>query len=106
MEHSIEGTENFVFESNRALYSQGQVRRAVERMAKFSAKHPKSTYAIPQASLVLDTYIASQDWEKTHETATDFMEVPEWKQGDSRKRLFAVASDAFYKQLEGKFRDA
>lgn len=105
VEHSLEGTENFVFESNRALYAQGQIGRAVERMAKFSAKHPKSTYAIPQASLVLDTYIASQDWEKTHETATDFMEVPEWKQGDFSKRLFAVAADAFYKQIEIKFHD-
>lgn len=104
VEHTIEGTENFVFESNRALYAAGQTRRALLRMAQFSAKHPKSSYAIPQASLVLDTYIASQDWESTHETAHEFMEVPEWKQGDFSKRLFAIASDAFYKQLEAKFR--
>jgi TolA-binding protein len=104
VEHTIEGTENFVFESNRALYAAGQTRRALLRMAKFSAKHPKSTYAIPQASLVLDTYIASQDWERTHDTANEFMDVAEWKQGDFSKRLFAIASDAFYKQLEAKFR--
>ena len=59
---------------------------------------------MPQASLVLDTYIATQDWEKTHDTAHEFMEVPEWKQGPFAARLFAVASDAFYKQLEAKFR--
>lgn len=102
--HSEEKTESFVFEANRALYAQGHVAAAVERMARFSSKHPESRFSVPQASLVLDTYIASADWERTHDLANEFMEVPAWKQGDFSKRLFAVASDAFYKQLELKFR--
>jgi TolA-binding protein len=103
-EHSLEGTENFSFEANRAIYAAGRVNEAVARMAKSSAKYPKSKYAIPQASLVLDTYIASQDWERTHDLATEFMDVSEWKKGDFGKKLFAVAADAFYKQVEEKFR--
>ena len=103
LEHSLEGTENFVFESNRALYGRGQIRRAVERMSKFSIRYPKSTYAIPQASLVLDTYIASWNWERTHQVATEFMEVAEWKQGEFGKRLFAVAASRrqVYKTARG-----
>ena len=104
VKHNSEGTENFLFEANRALYAQDHIVEAVDRLHTFARKFPKSTYAIPAASLVLDTSIATADWEKTHELATDYMEVNDWKKSDFSKRLFAVAADSFYKQVEGKHR--
>lgn len=92
--------ENFLFESNRALYARGQVTRAVERFQEFVKKHPKSQYAAPSASLVLDTYMATEDWDATHELALKYLKSPEWKTGDFSKKLTVIAGDAFYKRLE------
>ncbi|MGK5084940.1 tetratricopeptide repeat protein [Bdellovibrionota bacterium FG-1] len=96
-------TETFIFEANRALYQHGNFQQAIQRMTQFALRYPKSKYAIPQASLILDTYIASENWEQTHELATDLLDLPEWKTGDFSKRLYVVAADAFYKQLEIRF---
>lgn len=92
--------DNFIFEANRSLYSHGHYAKAVRRLEDFSRKSSRSTYAVPSASLVLDSYIANADWLKTQELADEFSEIPEWKSGDFSKRLLAVASDAYYKQIE------
>ena len=98
-------TENFLFESARSLYAQGHITRAMERMRELIKRNPKSTYAVPSASLILDTGIASEDWELVHELATDFLKVKEWTSHDPEfmKRLFAVAADAYYKQIEARY---
>lgn len=100
-DHETEKLESFLFESNRALYAQNHVKESIKRFRRFVKDFPKLPQAIAAASLVLDTYIATQDWENTHELATDFMKVSEWKSGDFSKRLYVIASDAFYKQMEG-----
>lgn len=102
---SAKGTENFVFESARALYGQGHIKDALARLERFALKDPNGKYAIPAASLILDTYIASSDWRETHEKAEDFREVKAWKQSDFGKRLFTVASDAWFKLIEIAFKD-
>lgn len=92
--------ENFSFEASRSLYAQGHVLPAVIRLQEFAEDHPVSKFAIPSAALVLDSYLASQDWEKLHELATDFMKVKAWKTTEFDKRLFATAADAYYKTIE------
>ncbi len=92
--------DNFYFEANRSLYAAGDVENSLKRMIRFVRKYPKSTVALPSASLSLDTYITSQDWENTYELATELQGFQEWKSGDFSKRLFAVAADSFYKQIE------
>jgi tetratricopeptide (TPR) repeat protein len=98
--YSQEGTENFVFEANRTLYAGGKIASALKRLKKFSETYPKSAYAIPSASLAIDTHIASTDWEGTHELAKDFLDVHEWKSTPFAKHLYAVAADASYKMIE------
>jgi TolA-binding protein len=98
--YSQDDTENFVFEANRTLYAGGKIKESLKRLKRFSEKYPKSPYSIPSASLAIDTHIASQDWEGTHDLARDFMDVAEWKTTPFAKHLFAVAADASYKMIE------
>ncbi len=92
--------DNFYMEANRALYAQGRIAESVKRMQKFATKNSKSKFAVPAASLALDTAIASSDWERTYELSTDLMDIEGFKATEFSKRLFAVAADAFYKQIE------
>ncbi|MCM2322931.1 MAG: hypothetical protein NDJ90_06680, partial [Oligoflexia bacterium] len=93
-------TDNFVFEANRALYAQSHLEDALQRMQKFIRRRAGSALAAPTASLVLDTYIAGEEWSKTREAAADFMKVKELNTGDFEKKLYAVAGDASYKLIE------
>jgi|GEM_PF-1101778 len=104
LQYSEKGTENFIFEAARALYSQGHIVESVNRLKGFSKKYPNSNFAIPSASLVIDTYITSANWEKTHELAQEFIKVPNWKTSEFAKRLLAVASDAYYKMVEAQYK--
>lgn len=94
-------SDNFHFETNRALYAKGHVTEAVDRLHKHARANPTSSYAVPSASLVLDSFIATEDWKKTEDLANDFLKVKEWKAAEFSKRLFTVAADSAYKQIEG-----
>lgn len=93
------------FEASRALYAKGHVSDAVDRMMVFVERNPKSKYAIPAASLVLDTMIESQKWNKAHTLANQFMGVEAWKGSSFGKKLFKVAADSYYKLTEVAFND-
>jgi tetratricopeptide (TPR) repeat protein len=95
--------DNFQFEANRCLYARGHTRDAVKRLEQFAQKHPASDYAVPSASLVIDTYLASQDWDKSFELAHTFMAVKEWKNNPFTKRLFEVSADSFFKKIEAHY---
>ena len=95
-----ESFDNFAFEANRALYTQGQLLRATERLQEFAEKNPKSKFAIPSASLVLDSVVATQDWERTRKLALRLASVSEWKSGAFGNRLFQLAADSSYKLME------
>lgn len=92
--------DNFYFEANRALYAHGRLETATDRMRKFALKHPDSRYAIPSASLTLDTYIVSSEWEKANDIANEFLEVKAWKKNDYSKKLAVIAADTAYKTIE------
>jgi TolA-binding protein len=94
--------DNFNFEANRAIYVFGDQKLAVERLEEFAKKRPHSTYGIPSASLVLDTFIAGSDWDASYERATAFRKLDPWKKSDFGKRLYEVAADALYKKIEIK----
>ena len=97
-----DAVENIYFEANRALYHAGDVKRATDRMSRFSLKNPSSKFAIPSASLALDTYIETNDWEATHELARDYLDIEEWEKKEFSKKVFLAAADAFYKIVEEK----
>ena len=98
-------TENFQFEANRSLYIHGHIKQAMDRMTDFVKDIPKSQYAIPTASLVLDTFIAGNAWEDTLKTATSFMEIKEWNKTPFHTRLFTLAAESTYKLIEAKYQE-
>jgi len=100
VDHSQVGTENFVFEANRALYHHGHILDSLKRLNSFAEDHPKSDYAIPSATLVLDTFIATADWQELIKKADEYMDIDDWKKLPFNKRLFVVSADASYKLIE------
>jgi tetratricopeptide (TPR) repeat protein len=92
--------DNFAFEANRSLYAQGKIRESVARLRAFALERPKSQYAIPSATLVLDTYIASSDWNSLAELSRDMAAVPAWKGTSFSKRVAGLAADAHFKQAQ------
>ena len=101
----LERTQNFIFESNRALYAQNHIKDAVYYFKDFTNAHPESSLAVPSASLVLDTFIAGNDWELTQTTAERFLKSKVLKESPFGKHLHAVAGDAFYKRIELKSKE-
>ena len=106
-EHSISGStkqnESFYFEASRCLYAAGNVRMAVERMRDFARKNPQSQYAIPAASLVVDTYVAGADWSGLRSLVGEFSSVTAWKSTQFVAKLHALDSEVGYKQLEASY---
>ncbi len=92
--------DNFRFEANRCLYAQGKVNEATDRMKSFARKNPRSAFAIPSATLVMDTVIATQDWERLEALARELLSVSDWKGNAFYNRLYTIAADAKYKRVE------
>jgi TolA-binding protein len=102
LQHSTAGTENFYFEANRALYAHGHILDALKRLNTFAEDNPKSDYAIPSASLVLDTYIVTGDWPELLKKTEEYLDMDEWKNLPFHKRLFTASADAAYKMVENQ----
>ena len=102
LRHSSAGMDNFVFEANRALYHNNHINEALQRLMAFAEDHPKSLFAIPSATLVIDTYIANADWSLLLQKAENMREIAEWKTTPFNQRLFSVSADASYKLIEEK----
>jgi outer membrane protein assembly factor BamD (BamD/ComL family) len=94
------GAENFNFEANRTLYAQGQVSRATGRLREFAIHAPRSPFAVPSATLVVDTLIASRDWQELGRMSREFASIAEWKSTSFATRLQAMAAQAHYKRIQ------
>lgn len=92
--------ENFIFEANRSLYYHNKVQLSVDRLSDFAVSRPKSKFAIPSASLVLDTLVKSENWVQTYEKAHKLMKVKSWNKKDFQEKLYALAATSFYKTIE------
>ena len=91
---------NYSFEANRALYAAGDVVGASKRLLQFVDSAPESEFAIPSASLVLDTMILAKDWEKAYELTRDLRKVKAWSGSSFATRLEKLEVDNFYKIAE------
>lgn len=101
---SYSSNENFYFEANRCIYVHGDLGLALARLHEFALKFPASKYAIPSATLVVDTYVASSEWQRLQELASELLQVKEWKESEFAKRLYSLASDADFKAVEAAYR--
>jgi tetratricopeptide (TPR) repeat protein len=92
------------FEANRILYSFNQIDTALTRMTQFLKDYPKSASAVPTASLIIDTYIADQNWAKTFEVASGFLQQS-WQTPEFHNHLMDVVGDSYCKILDGFYKD-
>ena len=96
---------NFYFEANRCLYSRGEVSRAVARLEDFAVHNPLSPFAIPSASLVLDTAIAGENWVLLKQKIEVFQTIAEWKGSDFSRRLSSQGADVATKIANRNYKD-
>lgn len=107
--HTKQGKTNkdlqvFAFEANRVLYSRGFLREAVDHLIEFAKLVPESPYAIPSAALVIDTYIASEDWKQVAYLITGYLKYPAWMQSNFHKKLVGILTDTEFKILEEQYK--
>lgn len=95
---------NFYFEACRTIYASGRIKDATDRMQEFALDHPDSKFAIPAASLVLDTSIHTKDWAKTHTLARKLIKVKQWKGSKFAGVLDKTAADSFYKIMDDAYK--
>lgn len=96
--------EDFFFESARCLYAIGDIKESITRLQDFAIHQSNSKYAIAAATLVLDTHLASKNWEKAHDLADQFQNIKTWKDSDFKKKLYNLAADSLYKLIEEKYK--
>lgn len=89
-----------LFEANRIVYSYGHVEEATEKLRKFVKHYPTSTYAPAAASLILDTYIASEKWEEAYSIALDYSQSSAWTDSSFKEKLSDIGSDIYCKVLD------
>ncbi|MCM0606402.1 MAG: hypothetical protein KA715_09960 [Xanthomonadaceae bacterium] len=101
--HKDEGVSQFLYEANRNLYLLKASDPVLTRLKTFAMKHPTSKYAIPQATLTLDTAILSEQWERAWLLTQDFVDVDAWKKTDFYKLLIQTGSKSIFKLTEADF---
>jgi len=95
-----ETADAFAFDAARILYSARRIREATDRLKDLARRHPHSSVAFGAVSLVIDTGIASADWQAVHDYSAGLLASNSWKNREFASKLFAVASQASYKQIE------
>lgn len=93
------------FEASRIIYSYGHVEESTERMQKFVKHYPTSSFAPTAASLILDTYIASEKWEDAYSIALDYSKITTWQDPKFRERVTDLGSDIYCKVLDIYYKD-
>lgn len=101
--HKDEGISQYLFEANRNLYFLKASDPVLARMKQFALKYPTSKYAIPQATLTLDTAILSEQWERVWLLTQDYVDVDAWKKTDFYKLLIKTGSQSIFKLAEADF---
>ncbi len=92
--------EAFLFDAHRALYQQNKIQLVTDRMLQFATRHTRSKFAVPSAKLVLDTFVASANWQRVYELATDLVKLKGWQDAKFVASLDVIASDAYTKRVE------
>jgi tetratricopeptide (TPR) repeat protein len=92
--------ENFEFEANRCLYAAGEINQATNRLRAFALRRPESSFAIPAATLVVDTEVATANWDHVYAQLGEFLRVSAWKNTAFDKRIYTLAADTKLKMAQ------
>lgn len=93
-------SDNFYFDANRTLYSAKRLESALRRLDEFARQNPGSKFAIPSASLVLDTFVKSENWVRLQELTGQYIKVGKWNDKDFDDKLEKLAANSAYKVLD------
>jgi hypothetical protein len=93
----------FEFEANRACYAQGQTRAVVRKLLAMIEEAPRASYSMPAASLVLDTYVMSKEWEKVDEVSDRLARLDGLGDAHFAEKLKNVGADAYYERMLGTY---
>ncbi|MBS1985422.1 MAG: tetratricopeptide repeat protein [Bdellovibrionales bacterium] len=91
---------NFEFELDRALYAADSIRLANDRLLVLAEAHPESEFAVPSASLVVDTAVADGAWAQSYALAQRLTKVKAWNGTPFTEKLAKIEVDSFYKMTE------
>ena len=94
--------DGFRFEANRAIYVRTSTKIAAERLTAFSLERPDSKFAVPSATLVMDSYVKSARWDEGYQLTSRFLNV-NWHNPQFSEQLRKLAADFSYKIAEASF---
>jgi outer membrane protein assembly factor BamD (BamD/ComL family) len=95
---------SFEIEANRTLYHLGAISEALNRMEKFVADQPQSPLAIPQAALVLDSWITASKWDRVLALSEKYLDVKPFQKTEFKEKLDRIAQNAAAKLIESTFK--
>ena len=98
-----EAVEHYPFEAIRVLYLLGFQAESMKRATDFALAKPSSDFAVPAASLVLDTWTARANWTEVEGNANAFASASKWKVSTFPGKLREQASAARMKRAELAF---
>ncbi len=97
--------DQFRFESARALYHHGSTVRALELLTQFVEQRPDSAYASPASGIVMDTWIASKNWERADQFSKMIASNQSFKNNDLKNKIKQAGTDARVRGIETDFRN-
>jgi tetratricopeptide (TPR) repeat protein len=90
----------FRFAGLRYMYSRGRVKEALPAIEKLIRENPDSSFAMPALSLLLDTYLASSEWDKCRQIIVAAKEQEAWKRDlDLQRKLERLEASIAEKQV-------
>jgi hypothetical protein len=96
--------QTMYFEKSRILYHLGHRERALKGIQKLLKQYPKTNYAEAGLSLTIDTYLKSENWEATVQTAQGALMSQLVLRPEFRNSLEQSGSFAYLKWLENKMK--
>ena len=99
-----ETSDFYLYQMILTLYSKGHIKEAISEIEKFTENFPKSNYVIPLSSLMLDTYLAGEDWEEAKERAKKVQSLQGTFHPEFRAQLEGVSADCSAKIIERNYK--
>ena len=90
----------YAYQANRTIYLSHQLRLAIKRLHHYVVQFPNSKYSIPSASLVIDTYIKSQNWDQAKRLSEKYAQLGVGKKQGFEKQLDSLRVSAAIKSIE------
>ena len=96
------GSDFYHFEIARLLYSSQHIALALAELSQFTKTYYTSKHYSAAASLIIDTYILSENWDQAYQTVQSFLNDKNAKDLELKKILPSLAATVYFKKIESK----